>query len=111
MALIPSVLTPRLPTDFTDYPELAGRGATARLIVLSGLPGVRKSTLAEEAGRALGVPVFAVDWLLGPGWKAASAAYPAGTTAETGPTSNDGWRSSCRGPARCSPSTPSSCYR
>jgi predicted kinase len=65
MALIPSVLTPPLPTDFTDYPELAGRAAAARLIVFSGLPGAGKSTLAEAAGRALGVPVYAVDWLLG----------------------------------------------
>jgi predicted kinase len=65
MALIPSVLTPRLPADFTDYPEVAGRGAAARLIVFSGLPGAGKSTLAEAAGRELGVPVFAVDWLLG----------------------------------------------
>jgi predicted kinase len=64
MALVPSVLTPQLPMDFTDYPKLAGRAA-ARLIVFSGLPGAGKSTLAEAAGRALGVPVFAVDWLLG----------------------------------------------
>jgi predicted kinase len=65
MALVPSVLTPRLPADFADHPELAGRGTSARLIVFSGLPGAGKSTLAEAAGRALGVPVFAVDWLLG----------------------------------------------
>ena len=65
MALIPSVLTPRLPADFTGYQELAGRGAGARLIVFSGLPGTGKSTLAEAAGRQRGVPVFAMDWLLG----------------------------------------------
>jgi predicted kinase len=65
MALIPSFLAPRLPADFTGYPELAGRGAGARLIVFSGLPGTGKSTLAEVAGRQLRVPVFAVDWLLG----------------------------------------------
>jgi predicted kinase len=65
MALIPSVLTPRLPADFTGYPELAGRGVGGRLIVFSGVPGTGKSTLAEAAGRQLGVPVFAVDWLLG----------------------------------------------
>jgi predicted kinase len=65
MALIPSVLTPRLPADFTGYQELAGRGAGARLIVFSGLPGTGKSTLAEAAGHQLRAPVFAVDWLLG----------------------------------------------
>ena len=65
IGLIPSALTPRLPADFTGYPELAGRGAGARLIVFSGLPGAGKSTLAEAAGRQLRVPVFAVDWLLG----------------------------------------------
>jgi predicted kinase len=65
MALIPPSLTPRLPTDFTGHPDLAGRGAGARLIVFSGLPGTGKSTLAEAAGRQLRVPVFAVDWLLG----------------------------------------------
>jgi hypothetical protein len=65
MALIPSFLAPWLPADFTGYPELAGRGAGARLIVFSGLPGTGKGTLAEAAGRQLRVPVFAVDWLLG----------------------------------------------
>jgi predicted kinase len=65
MALIPPVLTPRLPADFTGYQELAGLGTGARLIVFSGLPGTGKSTLAEAAGRQLRAPVFAVDWLLG----------------------------------------------
>jgi hypothetical protein len=64
MALIPSVWTPRLPADFTGYPELAGRGAGARLIVFSGLPGTGKSTLAQDTGRHLRAPVFAADWLL-----------------------------------------------
>jgi predicted kinase len=65
MALIPGFLTPRLPADFSAYPPLAGRGAGRQLIVFSGLPGSGKSTLAEATGRELGVPVFAVDWLLG----------------------------------------------
>jgi predicted kinase len=65
MALIPTALTPVLPADFTGYQELAGRGAGARLIVFSSLPGTGKSTLAEAAGRQLRAPVFAVDWLLG----------------------------------------------
>ena len=49
MAQIPSFLTPRLPADFTGYPELAGRGAGTRLIVFSGLPGTGKSTLAGQS--------------------------------------------------------------
>jgi predicted kinase len=34
-----------------------------KLIVFSGLPGTGKSTLAEEVGRCLHIPVFAKDWL------------------------------------------------
>jgi predicted kinase len=34
-----------------------------KLIVFSGLPGTGKSRLAEAVGRALGIPVFAKDWL------------------------------------------------
>lgn len=65
MALVPPWLAPRLPADFSGSPLLDGRGAGARLVVFSGVPGTGKSTLADAAGRELGVPVFAVDWLLG----------------------------------------------
>ena len=34
-----------------------------KLIIFSGLPGTGKSALAEAAGRELGIPVFAKDWL------------------------------------------------
>jgi predicted kinase len=34
-----------------------------KLIIFSGLPGTGKSTLAEFAGKVLGIPVFAKDWL------------------------------------------------
>jgi predicted kinase len=34
-----------------------------KLIIFSGLPGTGKSTLAESVGKALGIPVFAKDWL------------------------------------------------
>jgi predicted kinase len=34
-----------------------------QLIVFSGLPGTGKSTLADEVGRFLSIPVFAKDWL------------------------------------------------
>jgi predicted kinase len=33
------------------------------LIVMTGLPGSGKSTIAEAVGRELGIPVFAKDWL------------------------------------------------
>jgi hypothetical protein len=65
LALIPTILAPRLPADFTGSPPLPGQGAASRLIVFSGVPGTGKSTLADAAGRRLRVPVFAADWLLG----------------------------------------------
>ncbi len=34
-----------------------------KLIVLSGLPGTGKSTLAEAVGKKFSIPVFAKDWL------------------------------------------------
>jgi predicted kinase len=34
-----------------------------KLIIFTGLPGTGKSTLAEAVGKALGIPVFAKDWL------------------------------------------------
>lgn len=34
-----------------------------QLIVFSGLPGSGKSSLTEDVGRTLGIPVFAADWL------------------------------------------------
>ena len=37
--------------------------AAPQLIVFSGLPGTGKSELAEAVGRALGIPVFAKDWM------------------------------------------------
>ncbi len=63
-SLVPAVLTPGLPMDFAEYPLPAMTGET-RLIVFSGVPGSGKSSLADATGAALGVPVFAIDWLLG----------------------------------------------
>ncbi|HEV2886279.1 MAG TPA: AAA family ATPase [Jatrophihabitans sp.] len=62
-AEIPDGLTPRLPTDFTGRPINAQW--PGRLIVFAGVPGAGKSTLADAVGHRLGVPVFAIDWLLG----------------------------------------------
>jgi predicted kinase len=61
--LVPEHMTPRLPADFSNYPLPHASGA--QLIVVSGLPGVGKSTLADAVGSRLGIPVFATDWLLG----------------------------------------------
>lgn len=57
------MINPRLPMDFTDY-DLDGPGG-GRLIVIAGLPGTGKSTLAEQVARRLDIPLFSMDWLLG----------------------------------------------
>jgi predicted kinase len=62
--LVPAGLTPRLPMDFSRY-DPPGASGGGDLIVVAGVPGSGKSTLADALGRRLGVPVFAVDWLLG----------------------------------------------
>jgi predicted kinase len=38
---------------------------TPYVVVLTGLPGTGKSTLADELARRTGVPAFSGDWLLG----------------------------------------------
>ena len=44
---------------------MGGTDAQSRVIIFTGLPGTGKSTLAEQAARALGAPAFAADWLMG----------------------------------------------
>ena len=34
-----------------------------RLIIFTGLPGTGKSSLADEVGREMSLPVFSKDWL------------------------------------------------
>ncbi len=44
---------------------MGGTDAQPQVIIFTGLPGTGKSTLAEQAARAVGVPAFAADWLMG----------------------------------------------
>ncbi len=60
---VPDYLTPGLPADFTGVSMPRADGAV--LIVFGGVPGSGKSAVAERVGAALGMTVFALDWLLG----------------------------------------------
>src|SRR5262245_45253859 len=60
---VPDYLSPRLPADLRAVPMEAADGAV--LVVFGGVPGSGKSTVAERVGATLGIPVFALDWLLG----------------------------------------------
>jgi predicted kinase len=60
-------LTPRLPDVFDAYelPAHERVDGPLRMIAFAGVPGTGKSSLADAVGRSIGVPVFAIDWLLG----------------------------------------------
>jgi predicted kinase len=67
---VPEWLAPRLPLDFIDSDCSAGSNvASARsvplFIAFAGVPGSGKSTTAEAVGAELGIPVFALDWVMG----------------------------------------------
>jgi hypothetical protein len=59
---------PPLPQRFHAYTApfrtTPPAGATS-LIVVTGIPGTGKSTIAESVGSALAIPVFGFDWVLG----------------------------------------------
>jgi predicted kinase len=40
-----------------------------QLIVFAGLPSSGKSSLVEDTGRELGIPVFDKDWIESPLWR------------------------------------------
>jgi predicted kinase len=44
---------------------VGGTDTRPQVIIFTGLPGTGKSTLAEQVARAVGVPAFAADWLMG----------------------------------------------
>lgn len=58
-------LTPRLPLRFEASAASSAEAGRQQLIVVAGVPGTGKSTLADRLGTELGMPVFAIDWLLG----------------------------------------------
>ena len=46
--------------------SMSPRGSDrSTLVLVAGLPGVGKSTLAEAVGQRSGVPIIALDWSLG----------------------------------------------
>ncbi len=63
---VPDYLTAALPRRFgaEHFPGSTGPGQSM-LMVFGGVPGSGKSAVAERVSASLGVPVFALDWLLG----------------------------------------------
>lgn len=56
-------LAARLPLIFPPPDAPAPTGS--RLVIVSGIPGTGKSTIADAASRHTGIPAFSADWLLG----------------------------------------------
>ncbi|MBW4717997.1 AAA family ATPase [Saccharothrix obliqua] len=50
---------------YADYLELRPGGGTPVVVLVAGVPGTGKSTLAEGLARRLRAPVFSMDWQMG----------------------------------------------
>jgi len=50
---------------FQKYLKLEPSTERPRVVLVAGIPGAGKSTLAESLARRLRAPVFSMDWLLG----------------------------------------------
>lgn len=50
---------------FRNYLKLEPTTERPRVVLVAGIPGVGKSTLAESLARRLRAPVFSMDWALG----------------------------------------------
>jgi predicted ATP-dependent serine protease len=71
LAVMPAHATRRLWRTRRDKRAIAGRGIlSAMLIVLGGLPGAGKSTLALDLGQALNCAVLGVDQAEAAMWRA-----------------------------------------
>lgn len=58
------------PTEIADrqyrkYLSLTPSTASPKVVLVAGIPGAGKSTLAESLGRHLRAPVFSLDWVFG----------------------------------------------
>ena len=48
----------------SEHASVGGSWCGVLLVLITGLPGSGKSTMAEVAGRSLGAPVLGHDWAM-----------------------------------------------